>query len=278
MSDPSRQKKKNDPLTSAIGAMSICAAVMAGVCFAIHGYSASVAPQPVAAEAQEVEGANAATDTPVQSAAAASSPSASAVAPSSSAASSSAPSYSAAAASKSAAAQSATTNAANPTAQVTTTTTPNQADQTTNTAQAAGGKSSKKKSSTNAGGGTTPAPTATTTAPAASSTTTSEPVREKVWVEPVYKTVHHPEEGHYDIKYHKVKKVQCNCGEIFDTREQWKAHQDAFIAEMRKTDPDYVCTGTHLSTYVNIEEPEQVYVVDSEAYDEQVLVREGYWK
>lgn len=277
VSESSHPKRKNDPLTSAIGAMSLCAAIMAGVCFVVYGYSASTAPQSLAAEAQTVQDADAAASASAQSANTAASSSA----PSSSSASSSAAganssSSSSAAASKSADAKTASANTANPTEQVTTTT-PVQDGQATSTPQSTG-KNSSKRSSSNAGNGTPATSAATSTTPATNNAPVSESAPAKVWVDPVYKTVHHPEEGHYDTVVTKVKKVRCNCGEIFDTREEWKAHQEAFLAEMRKTDPDYVCTGTHLSTYVNVEESEQVYVVDQAAYDEEVLVREGYWK
>lgn len=103
--------------------------------------------------------------------------------------------------------------------------------------------------------------------------------KKRTWVEPVYKTVHHKEQGHYESQTVQVQKVRCNCGTVFDTAASWKAHQDAFIQHMRDTvDPNYVCKGDHLSHYVTVDEIKQVYVVDREAYDEKVLVKEGYWK
>ena len=94
----------------------------------------------------------------------------------------------------------------------------------------------------------------------------------------MYETVNHPEEGHYETVTHEVQKVRCNCGILFDSAAEQKAHQDAFIAEMRKTDPDYVCTGTHMGYFVTETESEEVYVVDKEAWSEQVLVSEGHWE
>ncbi|MDO4503356.1 MAG: hypothetical protein Q4D06_09300, partial [Coriobacteriia bacterium] len=110
----------------------------------------------------------------------------------------------------------------------------------------------------------------------------SDPVSstpKRTWVEPVYKTVHHKEQGHYETQTQKVQKVKCNCGKLFDTSSAWKAHQDAFLKYMRENvDPNYTCKGDHLSHYVTVEESKQVYVVDKEAYDEKVLVKKGYWK
>lgn len=73
------------------------------------------------------------------------------------------------------------------------------------------------------------------------------------------------------------------CGEspIFDDYEGWKAHQDAFLAEMRKTDPYYQCTGRHRpAKYIDVPEEvsEQVWVVDRAAWTEKVLVSEGHWE
>lgn len=91
----------------------------------------------------------------------------------------------------------------------------------------------------------------------------------------MYKTVHHEEQGHYETK--EVQKVRCNCGELFDTAAEWKAHQNAFLKHMRETvDPNYTCQGDHLSHYVNVTEKE--WVVDKAAYSEKVLVTPGHWE
>ena len=113
----------------------------------------------------------------------------------------------------------------------------------------------------------------------ASSSKKTDGTDKRTWVDPVYKNVHHDEEGHYETQTIQIKKVRCNCGKLFSTSSEWKAHQDAFIQHMRETvDPNYVCKGDHLSHYVTVDETKQVYVVDKEAYDEKVLVKKGYWK
>ncbi|MDD6920159.1 MAG: hypothetical protein PUI85_03010 [Eubacteriales bacterium] len=43
--------------------------------------------------------------------------------------------------------------------------------------------------------------------------------KEKVWVEPVYKTVYHPTETQ------EITKFKCECGDIFDSIDSWKKHK-----------------------------------------------------
>ncbi len=100
--------------------------------------------------------------------------------------------------------------------------------------------------------------------------------REKVWVEPVYKEVYHEETGHYETVTYTVKKVQCGpeCDLIFDTEEEWKAHQDAYMAGNGG-----VCDHKHdRPAQIDVQESETVYVVDTPAWTETVTVQEGYWK
>ena len=99
----------------------------------------------------------------------------------------------------------------------------------------------------------------------------SQKASKKVWVEPVYKTVHHDETGHYET----IEKYKCpkGCG-TFDTYAAAAAHQQWHIEKMRETDPDFVCDGRFSPRAYYT----QVYVVDREAYDETILVKEGYWK
>ena len=107
------------------------------------------------------------------------------------------------------------------------------------------------------------------------------PEQQKVWVDAVYEDVYHPEEGHYETVTVDVKKVKCRCGELFDSPEAWKAHQDDYVEQMRieLNDPSYTCDGTHgTSHYVTVQETEERYVVDREAYTERVLIREGHWE
>ena len=120
--------------------------------------------------------------------------------------------------------------------------------------------------------------------------------RKKVWVDPVYEEVYHEEVGHWETKTHTVTKVICggtdhNPGDpnydgpfggpspIFDDVSGWKAHQEAFIAEMRKDDPYYQCTGRHRpAKEIQVEESYDEWVVDEAAWTEQVLVTEGHWE
>jgi len=135
-------------------------------------------------------------------------------------------------------------------------------------------KSEKSSSNTSASGSKKKNSSAKSDKSSSSGSPSSASAEGKTWVEPVYKTVKHPEEGHYETVKKKV--VRCNCGEEFETAAAWKAHQNAFLAEMRKTDPNYTCTGTHASRYKTT--TTKVYVVDKEAWTEKVLVKEGYWK
>lgn len=125
----------------------------------------------------------------------------------------------------------------------------------------------------------TPAPTAVP-APVHQTPATPAPTpkKERVWVEPIYQDVYHDEVGHYETVSVPVQKVKCACGAVFNSAEEHKAHQDAFIAEMRQTDPNFECNGTHTARYVTLNEERSEYVVDQPAYTEQVLISEGHWE
>ena len=119
-------------------------------------------------------------------------------------------------------------------------------------------------------------PAASAPASSGSASSSGNKPKDKVWVEPVYQTVYHEEEGHYETV--QVQKVKCKCGIVFDTAAEHKAHQDAFIESerIRLNDPTFTCNGTHTARYITVDE--QVYVVDKEAYSEEILVTEGHWE
>lgn len=98
-----------------------------------------------------------------------------------------------------------------------------------------------------------------------SNTSSSSSTENKVWVEPVYKTVQHE-------AVTKQKKVlvgtTCACGAYFsgegaEILSNWQAHRPV------------PCDGKH--TY-HIDDYEVRTVVVEPAWTEQVLVKEGYWK
>ena len=95
---------------------------------------------------------------------------------------------------------------------------------------------------------------------------TEEKESKKKWVEPVYKTVEHPEEGHYET----VTEWYCLCGKYVGSKEGWKKHREEFIASNGG-----VCNGEHVRPDPK---EEQVWVVDKAAWSEQVLVSEGHWE
>ena len=73
-------------------------------------------------------------------------------------------------------------------------------------------------------------------------------------------------------------KVVCNCGEIFNSVGEQKAHQQDYIDYMRaNVNPNFVCKGDHALAGPYMEET-QVWVVDQPAWTEQVLVSEGHWE
>lgn len=66
-----------------------------------------------------------------------------------------------------------------------------------------------------------------------SSSSSSAAAKHKVWV---------PEQGHYEQK----KVFKCRCGREFNSPAEQAAHRNEYIAEKRKTDPNFECKGDHL--------------------------------
>lgn len=115
------------------------------------------------------------------------------------------------------------------------------------------------------------------------------PVHEPRWVvdRPAWTEQVLVSEGHYETI--DVQKVICGgtdhnpgdpnyCGEspIWDDVSGWEQHQAAFLAEMRKTDPYYQCTGRHRpAKYITVQE--QVWVAQPE-YQEVSHPEEGHWE
>lgn len=66
-----------------------------------------------------------------------------------------------------------------------------------------------------------------------SSSSSSVAAKHKVWV---------PEQGHYEQK----KVFKCRCGREFNSPAEQAAHRNEYIAEKRKTDPNFECKGEHL--------------------------------
>lgn len=66
-----------------------------------------------------------------------------------------------------------------------------------------------------------------------SSSSSSAAAKHKVWV---------PEQGHYEQK----KVFKCRCGREFNSPAEQAAHRDEYIAEKRKTNPNFECKGDHL--------------------------------
>jgi len=66
-----------------------------------------------------------------------------------------------------------------------------------------------------------------------SSSSSSVAAKHKVWV---------PEQGHYEQK----KVFKCRCGREFNSPAEQAAHRNEYIAEKRKTDPNFECKGDHL--------------------------------
>ena len=66
-----------------------------------------------------------------------------------------------------------------------------------------------------------------------SSNSSSTTAKHKVWV---------PEQGHYEQK----KVFKCRCGREFNSPAEQAAHRNEYIAEKRKTDPNFECKGDHL--------------------------------
>lgn len=117
-----------------------------------------------------------------------------------------------------------------------------------------------------------------------SSSSGSKPAKEKVWVEPVYKAVHHAEVGHHETQtvvegYMNTEitgeHVACYCGATFNTTNEWGAHSEA--AGRQSGCGGYRVVPTYSEVWV-APITQQVWVVDKPAWTEQVLVSEGYWK
>ena len=113
---------------------------------------------------------------------------------------------------------------------------------------------------------------------------TKAPEKNKVWVEPVYETKSYPEQGHYETRVVQAEwteqaltgsVVVCYCGAQFDTTEAAGSHAEA-------AGRGSGCNGYSVQpVYGSIYHPavtEQVWIVDSPARSERVLVSEGYWK
>ena len=66
-----------------------------------------------------------------------------------------------------------------------------------------------------------------------SSSSSSATAKHKVWV---------PEQGHYEQK----KVFKCRCGREFNSPAEQAAHRNEYIAQKRKTDPNFECKGDHL--------------------------------
>ena len=64
----------------------------------------------------------------------------------------------------------------------------------------------------------------------------------------------------------------CLCGLEVGSPDGWKQHRADFIASNGG-----VCNGKHVS-YSKEDVTEEHWVVDSPAWDEQVLVSEGHWE
>ena len=95
---------------------------------------------------------------------------------------------------------------------------------------------------------------------------TASKTAQKKWVDPVYKTVEHPEEGHYETE----TEWYCLCGKYVGSKDGWKQHREEFLASNGG-----VCNGEHVRP-----DPKevQVWVVDKPAWTEKVLVSEGHWE
>ena len=107
-------------------------------------------------------------------------------------------------------------------------------------------------------------------------TPTPTPAKQRIWIDPVTQVIDHPEQGHYETT--SVQKVKCQCGAVFNSPEEHKAHQDAWVASerIRLNDPTFECNGTHTARYFT--EETQQYVVDTPAWQETVVVEEGHWE
>ena len=66
-----------------------------------------------------------------------------------------------------------------------------------------------------------------------SSSSSSTTAKHKVWV---------PEQGHYE----QVKVLKCRCGAEFNSAAEHATHRNNYIAEHRKTNPNFECKGEHL--------------------------------
>lgn len=84
-----------------------------------------------------------------------------------------------------------------------------------------------------------------------SNSSSTAPAKQKVWV---------PATGHYET----IMVIKCNCGQEFATPQAQKDHQEAYLAEMRKTDPNFQCQGKHLARKV----PKQVWKEDTPGHYE----------
>lgn len=66
-----------------------------------------------------------------------------------------------------------------------------------------------------------------------SSSSSTTATKQKVWV---------PEQGHYE----QVKVLKCRCGAEFNSAAEHATHRNNYIAEHRKTNPNFECKGEHL--------------------------------
>lgn len=66
-----------------------------------------------------------------------------------------------------------------------------------------------------------------------SSSSSASIAKQKVWV---------PAQGHYE----QVKVLKCRCGQEFNSAAEHATHRNDYIAEHRKTNPNFECKGEHL--------------------------------
>ena len=91
-------------------------------------------------------------------------------------------------------------------------------------------KSKEKSSSKKNDSSSSSTSSSSSRSPSSSSTTAT---KQKVWV---------PEQGHYE----QVKVLKCRCGAEFNSAAEHATHRNNYIAEHRKTNPNFECKGEHL--------------------------------
>ncbi|MSR93947.1 hypothetical protein FYJ34_12225 [Clostridiaceae bacterium 68-1-5] len=121
----------------------------------------------------------------------------------------------------------------------------------------------------------------------ASAATTSKEEKKREWVPPVYETITHPEEGHYETKvivpaYETQRQVGTyvlsSDGATFygeDAVLQWGEYAQS---KGRGSNVTSYSTQPLWETYTVPAVTEQVWVVDKAAWVENKLVKEGYYK